>query len=182
MSLEKLKKDLVRLGRFGRKNEELIENFEDLDKDSGITRYSGSEADKKARDYIVQLMKEEGMEVKIDKVGNIFGIKEGSDPDLKSILVGSHIDTVTNGGMFDGALGVVSGIEAVRILKEEEFDNKRPIEVVVYTAEEGSSFPKSLLGSSFLIGDISVEEALETENEEGETLEEVLEKIGYKGD
>ncbi len=182
MGTKRLKKDLVTLGTIGRRSGNRVENHENLDEENGITRYTGSEADKEARDFVVELMKDAGMEVKIDRVGNIFGIKEGTEPEMKSILVGSHIDTVTNGGMFDGALGVVAGIEAVRRLIEEDPENKRTIEVVVYTAEEGSSFPKGLLGSSYLIDNIYTEEALDLENEEGDKLGELLEDIGYKGD
>lgn len=182
MSLKKIKKDLIELGKFGRTSDKKrIERYKDLDPEEGITRPSGTEADKKARDYVVEKMEEAGLEVKIDKVGNIFGKLEGSDPNKKSVMIGSHIDTVLNGGMFDGTLGVIGGLEGVRRLNQEGFKNERPIEVVVFTGEEGSAFPIALLGSSVLVGEVSVNEALKFENGEGKTLEKALEEIGYKG-
>lgn len=182
MGLKRIKEDLIELGKYGRDKPRRIETYENLDPEKGITRPTGTEANKKARDYVVSEMKEASLEVKIDKVGNIFGIKKGTKPDKKSIMVGSHIDSVLNGGMFDGPLGVMSAVEAVRRINEEGYEHERNIEVVVYTSEEGSAFPIGLLGSSVLIGELDVEEALKTKNEEGETLEEALEKMGYKGD
>ena len=182
MSLERIKKDLVESSKFGRDPPRKIETYDDLDPEDGITRPLGSEANKKARDYVVKQMKEAGMEVNIDKIGNIFGIKKGSDPTKKSVMVGSHIDSVVNGGIFDGALGVMSGIEVVRRINDDDFEHERNIEVVVYTEEEGSGFNQSLLGSSVLAGEIDLEDALRMKNEEGKTVEEALKDNGYKGD
>ncbi len=182
MGLKRIKEDLIELGKYGRDKPRRIETYENLDPEKGITRPTGTEANKKARDYVVSEMKEAGLEVKIDKVGNIFGIKKGTKPDKKSVMIGSHVDSVQNGGMLDGALGVMSAIEAVRRINDEGYEHERNIEVVVYTSEEGSAFPVGLLGSSVLIEDISVEKALQTKNEENETLEKALERIEYKGD
>lgn len=179
--IQRIKEDLVQLGDFGREESVRVTRREHLDPEHGFTRPLGSEANKKARDFIVKRMKAAGIEVKIDTVGNIFGRMEGVNPHQKAVLSGSHLDTVPNGGMFDGALGVVTALEAVRRLKERGFENKRPIEVVVFTGEEGSSFRVGLLGSSVLAGKLSVDEALHLQNKQGITLEEVLERIGYKG-
>ncbi len=179
--MRRYKKDLVELSKFGRSNGEKISEYDDLDSDEGITRVAGSEENKKARDYVVSRMKEADLNVRVDKVGNIFGRKSGSDPNKDVLMSGSHIDSVKNGGMFDGALGVVSALEAVRRLDDEGFGNERSIEIVVLTGEEGSAFPTGLLGSSVLINNITVEQAYKLRNEEGKTLEETLKNIGYKG-
>lgn len=179
--MRRYKEDLVELSKFGRSNGEKISEYDDLDSDEGITRVAGSEENKKARDYVVSRMKEADLNVRVDKVGNIFGRKSGSDPNKDVLMSGSHIDSVKNGGMFDGALGVVSALEAVRRLDDDGFMNERPIEIVVLTGEEGSAFPTGLLGSSVLINSITVEQAYKLRNEEGKTLEETLKNIGYKG-
>ena len=179
--MRRYKEDLVELSKFGRSNGEKISEYDDLSSDEGITRVAGSEENKKARDYVVSRMKEADLNVRVDKVGNIFGRKSGSDPNKDVLMSGSHIDSVKNGGMFDGALGVVSALEAVRRLDDEGFGNERSIEVVVLTGEEGSAFPTGLLGSSVLINSITVEQAYKLRNEEGKTLEETLKNIGYKG-
>ncbi|RLI77418.1 Zn-dependent hydrolase [Archaeoglobales archaeon] len=178
--MNRLKEDLIELNKFGMKFPKRIEKSEQLSQENSITRFTGSDADKKARDYVVKLMEELGLEVKVDKVGNIFGRLKGT---VKStVMTGSHIDTVVNGGMFDGVFGVLGAIEAVRRIINDGFENERSIEVVVFSGEEGSSFPVGLLGSSFLTGKKSVEELYALKNSSGETLEEVLEKMGYKGD
>lgn len=180
MSIERLKKDFMELSIYGRKSKEELEDYEDLDQDEGITRPLGSEANKKARDHIIELMKDAELEISVDEIGNIFGVKKGKGQG--SVLVGSHVDTVNNGGMFDGLLGVLSGIEAVRRLNEEDFKNKRDIEIAVYTGEEGSAIPRGLIGSSVLVDELSLEEAYSLESYDGKTLEDILVEMDYKGD
>lgn len=178
----RLREALVESGRFGRSPPVRVERYEDLDLTKGVSRPTGSEADKLVRDYAVKLMEDAGLEVRVDVVGNIFGRLEGARTRVGTVMTGSHLDSVINGGQFDGALGVFGAIEAVRSLVEEGFVNERPIEIVVFTGEEGSAFKPSLLGSSVLTGKLRVEEALSARNYEGVTLEEALERIGYKGD
>ncbi|MEM2004714.1 MAG: M20 family metallo-hydrolase [Zestosphaera sp.] len=182
INLKRLKESLVESGRFGRNPPVRVENYEDLDLGKGVTRPTGSEADRMVRDYAVRLMEEAGLEVRVDVVGNIFGRLEGAKTRVGAVMTGSHLDSVINGGQFDGALGVFGAIEAVRSLIEEGFINERPIEIVVFTGEEGSAFKPSLLGSSVLVGKLRSEEALSARNDEGVTLEEALDRIGYKGD
>jgi len=177
-----VRKDIVETGRLSRTPPVKVEKYEDLDLTKGVTRPTGSEANKKVRDYAVKRMEEIGLEVKVDAVGNIFGRLEGTETRKGTVMSGSHLDSVINGGQFDGALGVFGAIEVIRSLIEEGFENERPLEVVIFTGEEGSAFKQSLLGSSVLTGKITVEEALGLRNYEGITLEEALEKIGYKGD
>ena len=107
------KRALIATGSFGRAAKSRIDGYELLDRHRGVTRPTGSEGDKKIRDLPVDLMKEAGLTVRIDRIGNIFGRKDGSRRDDGTILCGSHLDSVVNGGMFDGTIGVFGAIEAV---------------------------------------------------------------------
>lgn len=177
----RLKEDLIETSQFGRMAPKRIESYAQLDSEKGITRPDGTEENKKIRDYAVERMKEAGLEVKVDKIGNIFGGKRGCKTDKGAVMSGSHLDSVMNGGMFDGALGVFAAIEAVRRMNDEGFENERPLEVVAFTGEEGTAFPPALLGSSVLAGKTSIKDGLNRKNPMGQTLEEALENIGYKG-
>jgi len=177
----RLKEDLIEVGKYGRDPMRSVACYEDLDPERGVTRPTGTLANKKIRDYAVNCMKEAGLEVRIDKIGNIFAKKEGRTLGKKSVMCGSHLDSVINGGQFDGALGVFAAIEAIRRLNEEGFKNERPIEVVVFTGEEGSAFGLTLLGSTALIGELPLENALKKKNKEGKTLYKSLKEIGYLG-
>ncbi len=176
----RLREDLIKAGTMGRPSAKRMETYGDLTPSEGVTRPTGSRADKEARDFVVKLMEDAGLDVKVDAVGNIFGTRAGKKQ-TGTIMTGSHIDSVINGGMFDGALGVFAAIEAVRRIDEEGFENERPIEVVVFSSEEGTSFGFATLGSSVLTGKVSAEDALKMKNDSGRTLGEALEEIGYRG-
>jgi len=176
-----LKKDIIEVGKYGRYPERRVTCYRDLDSEKGVTRPTGTAANKRIRDYAVTKMKEIGLEVKQDKIGNIFGRKRGNVFGKKSVMCGSHLDSVVNGGQFDGVYGVFAAIEALRRLEREGVKNERPIDIVVFTGEEGSAFDVGLLGSSVLTGKLSLEEALRKRNEDGKTLSEVLGKIAYVG-
>jgi len=180
--VNRLKEDLIESGQYGRDPQRRVERYDQLDPERGVIRPTGTEANKKVRDYAVKRMKEVGLKIKVDEVGNIFARKEGSRTGRGVVMCGSHLDSVINGGQFDGAFGVFGAIEAVRRMADEGFDNERPIEVVVFTSEEGSAFGLTLLGSSALIGKLSIDDALNRKNPAGQTLAEALEQIGYKGD
>jgi N-carbamoyl-L-amino-acid hydrolase len=180
-TIDRLREDLIATGSFGRTVQVRIDKYELLDRHCGVTRPTGSEGNKKIRDYAVDRMKEAGLIVRIDRIGNIFGRKNGNKMDRGTILCGSHLDSVINGGMFDGTVGVFGAIEAVRRMNDVGFKNARPVEVVVFTAEEGSAFKQTLLGSSVLVGKTNLNEALSFRNDSGETLGEALQKIGYQG-
>lgn len=178
----RLKDDLVTAGQYGREPQRTVSSYSQLDPDNGVTRPTGTEANKKIRDFCIERMLDAGLTVKIDRIGNIYGRKEGSKVSDGIVMCGSHLDSVVNGGQFDGALGVFSSIEAVRRLTEEHFENERPVEVVVFTGEEGSAFGFSLLGSAALVGKIGMDDALMQKNTSGQTLKDALEAIGYLGD
>lgn len=124
MNIDRLMADIKKLGNIG------------YEEGKGTSRMAYSEAFFKGRDFVKFLMEEAGLVTHIDAVGNLTGVLEGTDS--KKIAIGSHIDTVPNGGMYDGALGVLAGIEAVRVLKEMNYQNKHTIEIIAFNEEEGN--------------------------------------------
>jgi len=181
MAVQRWKEELIELGKMGRKAPVRVDRYEELDMEKGLFRLEGTSEIKKSKDYIITRMKEVGLKVRFDKVGNIFAKKEGTKRSTGAVMSGSHLDSVLNGGMFDGVLGVVSALEAIRRMNDEGFANERPLEIVVFMGEEGSAFKKGLLGSDVAVGNRQAEEALALTNEENITLREALKKAGYLG-
>ena len=120
--------------------------------DEGMQRVAFSPLDVAGRDYVMELMRRAGMAVRIDAAGNIIGRTEGSGGSLPAIALGSHTDTVPAGGQYDGALGVIAAIEVVQALKDAGRTTRHPLEVMVFTNEEGTSFHRWLLGSRAVAG------------------------------
>ena len=120
--------------------------------DEGMQRVAFSAFDVAGRDYVMELMRRAGMDVRIDAAGNIIGRVEGSGPSLPAIMLGSHTDTVPAGGQYDGALGVIAAIEVVEALRDGGHTMRHPLEVMVFTNEEGTSFHRWLLGSRAVAG------------------------------
>ena len=149
----------------------------------GRTVLAGSEANRQARDYLVNRLEDAGLAVRVDSVGNIAGkwVPATADATAEPVATGSHLDSVPAGGIFDGPLGVFSGLEAVRSLQEQDISLSRPIEVVSFTEEEGTRFGPGLLGSSVAAGARPADEALNRTDDEGITLETALTEIGYQG-
>jgi N-carbamoyl-L-amino-acid hydrolase len=131
----------------------------------GMQRLAFSTADVAGREYTVKLMHQAGLETRIDPAGNIIGRKEGCDPGLPAIALGSHIDTVPNGGKYDGALGVMGAIEAVQTLADHDVLLRHPIEVLVFTNEEGTRFHRWLFGSRAMAGLLEPEDLTVTDDE-----------------
>ena len=147
-----------------------------------LTRLAASSADKLGRDLVVDWMKDAGLEIKIDRIGNIFGVWQSAEnKDQAPIMVGSHIDTVINAGIYDGCYGVLAGIEVIRSLQEAEFAPSRPIVVAAFTNEEGVRYAPDMMGSLVYAGGLSVDAALLTIGTDGTVLGEELAKIGYAG-
>ncbi len=140
--------------------------------EGGVHRLAFSEEDIAAREFCMDLMRAAGLEVRIDPAGNILGRRHGIDAGAKPILFGSHIDTVPNGGKFDGGLGSLAAIETTRILEEGGYDNRHPMEAVIWCDEESG-----LTGSLGYAGSLTPE-ALAAERMEGVTLSECIERIG----
>ncbi len=180
VNIHRVKEQLIELGRLGRKNVARVKSYEELSADKGLWRLEGNEFSRASKDYLVVKMKEAGLNVRFDRVGNIFGRKEGRDPGRKAVMSGSHLDSVKNGGQFDGPLGVIGALEAARVMSEEGFEHSRPIEVAVFVGEEGSAFERGLIGSEVLAGGISQDEVLNLANSDGELLKNVL--SGYRGE
>ncbi|WP_290817861.1 M20 family metallo-hydrolase [Halovivax sp.] len=156
----------------------------DADEGRGRTVLAGTEANRRARDRLVDRLEDAGLTVEVDAVGNVLGTwtPPNADPDAAPVVAGSHLDSVPEGGIFDGPLGVYGALEAVRALQEREIDPDRPIGVVSFTEEEGTRFGGGMLGSAVATGRRTAEDALALEDDEGITLREALEDVGYRGD
>ncbi|MFC7205383.1 Zn-dependent hydrolase [Haloferax namakaokahaiae] len=150
----------------------------------GRTVLTGSEPDRRAREFFCERLRDAGLEITIDEVGNIVGrwVPESADPDAASVATGSHLDSVPEGGIFDGPLGVYAALESVRAMQDAGVEPVRPVEVVNFTEEEGQRFGGGLIGSAVAVGEMSVEEALQIEDEDGIPLGDALADIGYRGE
>jgi N-carbamoyl-L-amino-acid hydrolase len=150
----------------------------------GRTVLTGTDADREVRDRFVGRLGDAGLDVRVDPVGNVAGrwVPGSADPDAPPVAAGSHLDSVPEGGIFDGPLGAYAALEAVRAIQESTVEPARPLEVVSWTEEEGVRFGTGLLGSSVAAGGRSPEEALSLTDGEGSTLGEELERIGYRGE
>lgn len=150
----------------------------------GRTVLTGSPADEAARNHLIEILESLGCTVRVDPVGNIAGrwVPPGGDPDAAPVAIGSHLDSVPRGGIFDGPLGVFAGVETIRALAVAGAEIDRPIEVVAFTEEEGIRFGRGLLGSSVAAGAFPVEDALALTDDTGTTLEQRLAAIGMHGE
>lgn len=147
--------------------------------EEGTTRVLFTKEELGSRAYIKEEMKKLGLEVTEDAIGNIFGTLRGSHPEWAPVWTGSHIDTVLNAGMFDGMAGIVSGMEALRLIKESGLNFKRNLVVIVYTSEEPTRFGLSCLGSRAMAGAMTLDDTKLLLDEDGKSLYEVLERLGY---
>lgn len=148
--------------------------------DGAMMRVTGTEADRRARDHVVDRFEAAGLAVRVDHVGNIYARRAGREAH-PPVLTGSHLDTVPAGGKFDGAAGVLAALEVIEAWDDAGVETDRPVEVVAFTEEEGTRFGTGLLGSLVATGGLDVEAALALEDDGGQTLEAVLEEIGYLG-
>src|SRR5690606_19270439 len=147
----------------------------------GVCRLALTDLDKQGRDLFVQWAKEAGCEVRIDEIGNIFARRPGLDNSLPPVLTGSHIDTQPTGGKFDGNFGVLAGLEVVRSLNDQGIQTQAPIEVVVWTNEEGSRFVPVMMGSGVFANAFPLHETLAQADIDGKTVGDELRRIGYAG-
>jgi len=147
----------------------------------GCCRTALSEPDGRGRDLFVAWCREAGCEIGIDQVGNIHACRRGRSPDSPAVATGSHLDTQPHGGRFDGVYGVLAGLEVVRTLNDARIETDAPIDVIVWTNEEGARFTPPLTGSSAFIGKMSVPFIHSVETIHGTTVRADLEKIGYLG-
>src|SRR6266481_4283847 len=148
----------------------------------GVCRIALTDLDRQGRDLFVRRAKEAGCSIKIDRLGNIFARREGRDPSRPPVMTGSHLDTQPTGGKFDGAYGVMAGLELVRTLNDLGYETEAPIEIVAWTNEEGSRFSPAMVGSGVFAGVFDLAEGLaRPDNVTGVTLGAELERIGFAG-
>lgn len=150
--------------------------------DGRLTRLAASDADKDGRDLLVGWLKAADLAVRVDRIGNVFGIwqTEANATDVP-LMLGSHIDTVINAGIYDGCYGVLSGLEVIQTLREAGFQPKRPVAIAAFTNEEGVRYAPDMMGSLVYAGGLPVEEALATAGTDGSILGDELQRIGYAG-
>ena len=155
---------IVQLSEFGKNPE------------GGVSRVAFSQADIQGREYIMTLMREAGLKVRTDAAGNILGRRDGLDSNLPPIVFGSHIDSVPGGGNYDGDVGVIGSIECAQVLHENNFTTRHPLEVVVFSDEEGG-----LVGSRAMIGKLTPD-ALQVVSHSGKTIRQGIRAIGGNPD
>ncbi|MGW6380448.1 M20/M25/M40 family metallo-hydrolase [Peribacillus butanolivorans] len=164
---ERLWCNLMKLGNIGRTEQ------------GGVTRLSFTKQEKDAKAYLMKLMNQTDLAIHEDAMGNLYGRKEGIYKNEPVVLIGSHIDTVINGGIFDGAAGVLAGIEIVQTLKDQGITTKYPIEIVAFTDEEGTRFSSGMLGSRAVVGDLTLQELKQNSDYTGKTNAMVMKENGY---
>ena len=148
----------------------------------GCCRLALTDLDREGRDLFVQWCKEAGCTIKVDKMGNIFARREGTDSSLPPVLTGSHLDTQPTGGRFDGVYGVLTGLEVIRSLNDMNLQTRHSVEACVWTNEEGSRFAPAMVASGVFGGVFDLDYGLSRSDSDGLTMGEELQRIGYAGD
>lgn len=171
---ERLYGKLEELGKIGA-------YFDELTGLVGVNRLALSEADGQGRRLVVSWMEELGLEVTVDRIGNVYGRRPGRDNQLAPVMMGSHIDSVPTAGRFDGCLGVLGGLEVIQTLNEKHVETLRPVVVAFFTDEEGCRFGTDMLGSAVATGRIALEDAYAIRDRDGLSVKDELEKIGFLG-
>src|ERR1700686_5873116 len=147
-----------------------------------VTRIVFSPTDLKARGWLKARCEECGLVVREDAIGNIFARWTGSDPAAPAIGTGSHIDAIPNAGKYDGVVGVLGGLEAIRALRQNGFRPKHSIELLIFTSEEPTRFGIGCVGSRMLSGTLSADSAQRLKDNDGATLDEVRRRAGFGGE
>lgn len=164
---------------------ESINRFAEIGKkeEIGVERIALSKEDKQARDLLREIMLDAGLELSVDRIGNMIGIRKGKE-DAAPVAFGSHLDTVYSGGRFDGALGVLAGLEIMRSLNDANIVTDKPLALINFTNEEGVRFAPDMMGSHVYAALANLEEILSSQayDNPDETIASELERIGYNGD
>ena len=147
----------------------------------GVCRMALTDEDRQGRDLVVKWMHELDLEVTVDQIGNVVGIRAGQESG-RPVMTGSHIDTVASGGRYDGNLGVLAGLEVIETLNDSNIITRKPIGVGFFTNEEGSRFAPDMMGSGVHQGAFELKRMLDVLDIDGERVGDELEKIGYSGD
>ena len=148
----------------------------------GSCRLALTDLDREGRDLFVGWCREAGCSIRVDRIGNIFARRPGRNDALAPVMTGSHLDTQPTGGRFDGVYGVLSGLEVIRTLNDMDYTSERPIEVVVWTNEEGSRFAPSMVASGVFAGEFELDYGLSLKDADGKSMGEELQRIGYAGE
>lgn len=161
----------------------LVERFSQFGAtaNGGVTRLSLSKEDILARDCFSEICTELGMDIKTDDMGNVYATLAGRK-DCPPIVIGSHLDSVEKGGRFDGVLGILTGIEAIRTLKDNDIEPEIPIMLVNFTNEEGARFDPAMMSSGVIASKFSREKMLSSTDKNGITFQEALQASGYAGE
>jgi beta-ureidopropionase / N-carbamoyl-L-amino-acid hydrolase len=147
----------------------------------GICRLALSDEDRRVRDWLVAAMREAGLDVGIDDMGTIYAVRPGRDMAKPPVAFGSHLDTQPTGGKFDGVLGVLAGLEVMRVLNDAAIETEAPLCLVNWTNEEGARFAPGMTASGVFAGEIDKDWALARTDRDGVRFGEALEAIGYRG-
>jgi N-carbamoyl-L-amino-acid hydrolase len=148
----------------------------------GVRRVTLTPADREGRERFALWCREAGLELRVDAIGNMFARRAGKDAGAAPVVMGSHLDTQPNGGRFDGAYGVMAGLEVVRALNDAGITTRAPLEVACWTNEEGSRFVPTMMGSGVFTGVYPLEDVLKNKDTDGVSVREALETIGYRGE
>ncbi|SHF61889.1 N-carbamoyl-L-amino-acid hydrolase [Microbulbifer donghaiensis] len=148
----------------------------------GCNRQALTDEDKQGRDLFLRWCRDIGCEIRIDRMGNMFARRAGIDSAVPPVITGSHLDTQPTGGKFDGVYGVLAGLEVLRTLDERGIKTRAPLEVVVWTNEEGARFSPAMIGSGVWAGEFSLDYGHSRTDKSGATIGAELERIGYLGD
>ncbi|MBT4044029.1 MAG: hydantoinase/carbamoylase family amidase, partial [Rhodospirillaceae bacterium] len=148
----------------------------------GVNRQALTELDGQGRDLFVRWCEAAGCTIRVDAVGNIYARRAGKDNALAPVMTGSHLDTQPTGGKYDGVFGVLSGLEVIRTLNDLGVETERPVEVTVWTNEEGCRFAPAMMGSGVAIGKFDLDEVYAMTDSAGKNFRDELEAIGYLGD
>ena len=149
---------------------------------AGRTRLALDDGDRAGRDLFVTWLRDAKLDVVIDPVGNICGIRPGRNGSAKPVMMGSHLDTVRDAGPYDGVYGVLAGLEVIRTLNDHAVETEMPVAVTAFTNEEGARFQPTMMGSMYVSGDLGLEQIYRTTDDEGVSVGEELERIGYVGE
>ncbi|MFG3432073.1 Zn-dependent hydrolase [Lysinibacillus fusiformis] len=166
-----------------RRLQELIEQFSQFGatENGGVTRLSLSDEDVLARNYFCECCEALGMDIDVDDMGNIYATLAGKK-DVPPIVMGSHLDSVEKGGRFDGVLGILTAIEAIRTIKENEIEVDIPLMIVNFTNEEGARFDPAMMSSGVITSKFAKEKMLQSTDKNGVRFHEALQASGYEGE
>ena len=147
----------------------------------GCNRQALTDLDKQGRELFIDWCRQAGCSIRVDAMGNVFARREGANADLPAVITGSHLDTQPTGGKFDGVYGVLAGLEVLDSLNDHQITTQHPVEVVVWTNEEGARFSPAMIGSGVWCGEFDLDYGHSRADKQGVTIGEELQRLGYLG-